>query len=79
MTLYIGSLGRRPRASRLRRDRLPLLRDGPVPSFYWVDHGFGYALAGALPRDALLELATVVYRQLEKTGGIDCSGLHSIF
>ena len=43
--------------------------DGPVPSFYWVDRGFGYALAGALSRDALLSLATVVYRQLEKTSG----------
>jgi anti-sigma factor RsiW len=38
--------------------------DGPVPSFYWVDRGFGYALAGKLPRDALLRLATLVYRQL---------------
>jgi len=35
-----------------------------VPSFYWVDHGFGYAVAGKLPRDALMKLATVTYRQL---------------
>lgn len=38
--------------------------DGPVASFYWVDHGFGYAVAGKLPRDALSKLATVTYRQL---------------
>jgi anti-sigma factor RsiW len=24
--------------------------DGPVPSFYWVDQGFGYALSGAVSR-----------------------------
>jgi anti-sigma factor RsiW len=39
-------------------------RDGPVPSFYWIDRGFGYALAGKLPSDALLRLAGAVHRQL---------------
>jgi anti-sigma factor RsiW len=38
--------------------------DGPVPGFYWVDQGYGYALAGKLPRHALMDLATAVYRQL---------------
>jgi anti-sigma factor RsiW len=38
--------------------------DGPVPSFYWVEQGFGYALAGPLSRADLLELADLVYRQL---------------
>ena len=38
--------------------------DGPVPSFYWVDRGFGYALAGPFSRAALLQLATAAYRQL---------------
>ena len=32
--------------------------------FYWVDQGFGYALAGKLPRDKLLALAESVHRQL---------------
>lgn len=36
---------------------------GPVPSFYWVDQGFGYALSAPLPRQALLSLATLVYQQ----------------
>ena len=38
--------------------------DGPVPSFYWVDGGFGYALAGKLSRSALLELASEIHHQL---------------
>ncbi|MDD0837446.1 anti-sigma factor [Curvibacter sp. HBC61] len=36
---------------------------GPVPSFYWVDQGFGYALSAPLSRQALLSLATLVYQQ----------------
>lgn len=36
----------------------------PLPSFYWVDQGFGYALSGELPRERLLALAQAVYRQL---------------
>ncbi len=35
-----------------------------VASFYWVDRGFGYALAGKLPREGLLKLAEAVYPQL---------------
>lgn len=38
--------------------------DGPVPSFYWVDQGFGYALSGAVSRDDLLKLAELVYGQI---------------
>lgn len=38
--------------------------DGPVPGFYWVDQGFGYALSGQLSRQQLLTLASAVYRQL---------------
>lgn len=36
----------------------------PVPSFYWIDQGFGYALAGQVSNDTLLKLAEEVYRQL---------------
>ena len=35
-----------------------------VPAFYWVDQGFGYALAGKLSRADLLQLATAVNNQL---------------
>lgn len=38
--------------------------EGPVPGFYWVDQGFGYALSGPLPRDQLARLARLVYQQL---------------
>jgi anti-sigma factor RsiW len=35
-----------------------------VPSFYWVDQGFGYALSGAVSREELMKLAQLVYQQL---------------
>jgi anti-sigma factor RsiW len=38
-------------------------RDGDVNLFYWVEAGTGYALAGSLPREQLLALAEVIYRQ----------------
>jgi anti-sigma factor RsiW len=38
--------------------------DGPVPSFYWAEQGFGYALSGAVSRDELMKLAQLVYQQL---------------
>jgi len=38
--------------------------EGPVPSFYWVEKGLGYALAGKLPREQLMQIAQAVYRQL---------------
>jgi anti-sigma factor RsiW len=69
VTLYIGSLGAPTDASHSEEAAFRYSTDGPVPSFYWVDRGFGYALTGPLSRDALLAVATVVYRQLEKAGG----------
>lgn len=38
--------------------------DGPVPGFYWVDQGFGYALSGQVSREQLLQLARAVHAQL---------------
>jgi anti-sigma factor RsiW len=37
-----------------------------VSSFYWIDRGFGYALSGDLPREAMLSLATAVHAQLNQ-------------
>jgi anti-sigma factor RsiW len=37
---------------------------GSLGTFYWLDRGFGYALSGELPREAMLSVATSVYRQL---------------
>lgn len=70
VTLYIGSLSDAAGGQKSGTDETAFrfATEGPVPSFYWVDRGFGYALAGALSRDALLGLATVVYRQLENAG-----------
>lgn len=65
VTLYIGALDAAASASTQSRETaFRFTSEGPVPSFYWVDHGFGYAVAGKLPRDALMKLATVTYRQL---------------
>jgi len=64
VTLYIGSLDAAATPAQAGETAFRYSADGPVPSFYWVDRGFGYALAGQLPRDALLGLAGAVYRQL---------------
>ncbi len=69
VTLYIGSLGPPAGASRSDETAFRYSTDGPVPTFYWVDRRFGSALTGPLSHDALLGVATVVYRQLEKSGG----------
>lgn len=60
ITLYLGALdgaGAGETAFRLHAD-------GPVPAFYWLDQGFGYALSGPLSREVLLALATAVHQQL---------------
>ena len=64
VTLYLGELKTPAESTQAGESAFRFSSDGPVPSFYWVDRGFGYALAGKLPRDALLRLATLVYRQL---------------
>lgn len=64
VTLYLGELKMPAESTQAGESAFRFSSDGPVPSFYWVDRGFGYALAGKLPRDALLRLATLVYRQL---------------
>jgi len=65
ITLYIGSLAGPADPQRAGETAFRFSGEGPVPSFYWMDRGFGYAIAGSLPRDALLSLATAVYRQIE--------------
>jgi anti-sigma factor RsiW len=68
ITLYIGRLADTAASGRAAETAFRFSADGPVPSFYWVDRGFGYALAGQLPRDVLQQLATAVYQQLEPAG-----------
>jgi len=36
-----------------------------VSTFYWVDNGTGYALSGDVDRSTLLDIAKVVYAQLQ--------------
>lgn len=65
VTLYIGSVtGAAAPPARANESAFRFSTDGPVPSFYWVDQGFGYAIAGKLPRETLMHLAVLTYRQL---------------
>jgi anti-sigma factor RsiW len=64
ITLYLGAVDKAPGGTDTRETSFNFAADGPTPSFYWIDQGFGYALAGAVPRDVLLKLAQSVYRQL---------------
>lgn len=64
ITLYLGAVDKSANGADVRETRFQFEADGPIPSFYWIDQGFGYALAGPLPRDALMKLAEAVYRQL---------------
>lgn len=38
--------------------------EGRIGVFYWIDGGYGYALSGALERDALLRVARLAHQQL---------------
>jgi anti-sigma factor RsiW len=62
ITLYLGALN--PKDAGKSETAFRFSAEGPVPGFYWVDHGFGYALAGTLPREGLMKLAEAVYQQL---------------
>lgn len=64
VTLYIGSIAGTAASARTTESAFRFSTDGPVPSFYWVDQGFGYAIAGKLPRETLMNLAMLTYRQL---------------
>ena len=68
ITLYLGAVDKTAvgagAGADIRETGFQFRADGPVPSFYWIDQGFGYALAGPVPRDALMKLAEAVYRQL---------------
>jgi anti-sigma factor RsiW len=63
LTLYIGAV-KAGGAANTQETSFRFLDDGPVPGFYWVDQGFGYALSAQLPRAALHDLAKAVYAQI---------------
>ena len=59
LTLYVSAQkgGTRDTAFRFsQEDR--------VSVFYWVDGNYGYAISGEVKRDQLLQVAEVVYKQL---------------
>ena len=63
VTLYLGSTPAQVQAGAAATE-FRYTSDGPVPSFYWVDEGYAYALSGTLSRPVLLQLAQTVYHQL---------------
>ena len=64
ITLYLGAMDAQTGGKAVQETAFRFSADGSVPSFYWVDQGFGYAVAGPLPREALMQLAEAVYHQL---------------
>lgn len=67
ITLYLGASDPvAPTYKDLDRQatQFRFLPDGPVPSFYWTDQGFGYALSGQVDKATLMQLAQVVYQQI---------------
>ena len=58
LTLYIGS------DHENRDTAFRYTREGKLGVFYWLDGKLGYALSGEMPREDLLKLAEVAYRQL---------------
>lgn len=64
VTLYLGVMETSTPHAALSETAFRFSNEGPVPSFYWVDQGWGYALSGALTREDLLVIAEAVFRQL---------------
>lgn len=64
VTLYLGAVTAPSTSQNTHETAFSYSKEGPVPGFYWVDQGFGYALSGPLDRDALMALALAVYPQL---------------
>ena len=65
ITLYVGAVDAKgPGGGGTGETAFRFTHEDGASSFYWVDQGFGYALAGRLGRADLLPLAESVYRQL---------------
>jgi len=65
VTLYVGAVdGSKPGTPPGHETAFSFTTEAGTSSFYWVDQGFGYALAGRLSRPDLLSLAETVYKQL---------------
>lgn len=64
VTLYLGAMHNTAGGLSNQETGFRFEPQAGIPSFYWSDQGFGYALAGQLPRPSLMKLAQEVYRQL---------------
>ena len=66
VTLYLGALDGSPVAGKPANAETAFRysTEGPVPAFYWMDQGFGYAMSGPVAREELMRLAELVYQQL---------------
>lgn len=61
VTLYLRTERKEQKETALRYER-----DGNVGVFYWIDRGFGYALASAdIDRELLSKVANAAYAQLD--------------
>lgn len=59
LTLYVSRQKGEPRDTAFR-----FSQEDRVSVFYWVDGNFGYALSGEVRKEQLLQVAEVVYKQL---------------
>jgi anti-sigma factor RsiW len=59
LTLYVSRQRGEPRDTAFR-----FSQEDRVSVFYWVDGNFGYAISGEIRKDQLLQVAEVVYKQL---------------
>lgn len=64
VTLYLGAVPQTTADLSSQETGFRFEPQAAIPSFYWFDQGFAYALAGQLPRAALMQLAQAVYSQL---------------
>ena len=67
VTLYLGAINKTAQQGTPPDAQATQFRfepDGPVPSFYWVDQGFAYALSGQVDKATLMALSKLVYSQI---------------
>jgi anti-sigma factor RsiW len=64
ITLYLGAMDKTASSAGTDSTQFRFEPDGPVPSFYWVEQGFGYALSGPVSKATLMALADAVYSQI---------------
>jgi anti-sigma factor RsiW len=64
ITLYLGALEKSTNPADLQATQFRFEPDAAVPSFYWAEQGFGYALSGQVDKATLMALANSVFGQI---------------